>query len=171
MTVEKFLTGLLWVGCLACFMALSWEQMDQYLSHDTGVSLKDVPVKNTERELPTLVFCPRKPFLAYMTPNQSREEVEAALNPSFNVTYKGTILDDYNYAPQEGLYEKRYLLSRYHGRCEVFKIRHASRMRQYIAFHWTLNEEMLFFAFQPGNLDVYYNGSEMTNTFSSYFYF
>ena len=112
--------------------------------------MTDVEVQDGKREYPTFVFCPRNPFVKEISANLTKEEMETSFNPNFNVDYKGILINDYEYI-EKTEFEKSQLISLYHGRCDVFKIKHPSLVRENIVFHWTLGEDALFYAFQPGD--------------------
>lgn len=152
-TIRIVFTVILWLTCLACFLALSWAQMDKFISKQTGISITDTAVLNGEREFPTLVFCSRRPFTKLTSANNTQAEFEEAINPNFTVTYKGIMESDYVYQPDVE-FEHSHLISLYHGKCDVFKIKHPARVREYIVFHWSLQEDLLFYTFQPGMYSV-----------------
>ena len=48
-------------ACTACFLAMSWDQLVDFLSRQTNVSKEWKGVET--RKLPLVVFCPKDPFL------------------------------------------------------------------------------------------------------------
>ena len=66
-TWREWFRLILGLACVAGFVAMSWNQLLQFLSGQTSVSRR---WEGTEsRKLPLLVFCPREPFVTEKPPD------------------------------------------------------------------------------------------------------
>ena len=92
--------------CVACFLALSWEQLMAYLQSSKGLSQQLVKVGN--RKLPIVAFCLKDAYLSKTT-NIMREEDYLDNIKNFSVTLKGRALNDYEYVPIEDFEVSGYL--------------------------------------------------------------
>ena len=132
------------------FLALSRDQLNKFIGRQTGISVQSIVAPNGERDLPVLVFCPKKAYLRTMYPNETQDDYEANFNTNFSVEYKGIFVNDYEYEADDA-YDKTYLPTQYHGRCEMFQMNRKVAAREVLAFHWTRNQEAEVYVFQRGN--------------------
>ena len=59
--ISSNLKYMLGFACIACFLAMSWEQLGEFLSRQTNVSREWQGVET--RKMPLIAFCPKDPFV------------------------------------------------------------------------------------------------------------